>query len=99
VVGQDKGEFEVKKSLLQNYYHLVLNLIFKFDSVQIEHIRREHNVRVDILLRLAKKKKKLLQVYKRLNKSSKEYSTSISFYSSSPSTTTSWPYTTSFKSS
>jgi len=47
VVVQVKWEFEVKESLLQKYYHLILNLISKFDFVKIEHIRREDNVRTD----------------------------------------------------
>jgi len=53
-----KGEFEVKESLLQKYYHLGRNLMPKFKSVQIEHILHEHNVRGDMLLRLATIKKK-----------------------------------------
>jgi len=38
VVGQIKGEFEVKKPLLQRYYHTVNNSIAKFDKVIIKHI-------------------------------------------------------------
>ena len=58
VVRQLKGEFEVKESLLQKYYHLVQNLMSKLKNVQIEHIRREHNVKADMLSRLATVKKK-----------------------------------------
>ena len=60
VVNQVKGEFEVKESLFQKYYHLVRNLISKFKSVQIEHIQCEHNVRADMLSKLATTKKKRL---------------------------------------
>jgi len=56
MVDQVKGEFEVKETILQKYYHLVSNLISKFDSVNIKHIRRENNVRVEVLSRLATKK-------------------------------------------
>jgi len=38
VVGQLKGEFEVKESLLQRYYHFVQNLITRFIEVTIQHI-------------------------------------------------------------
>jgi len=58
VVEQVKGEFEVKESLLQKYYHLVLNLMSNFKKVQIEYILREHNDRADMLSRLATTKKK-----------------------------------------
>jgi len=58
VFEQLKGEFEVKESLLQRYYHFVRNLIAKFNNVKIEHICREHNTRADMLSRLATVKKK-----------------------------------------
>ena len=37
VVGQIKGEFEVKEPFLQRYYHTVNNFMAKFDKVIIEH--------------------------------------------------------------
>ena len=43
VVGQIKGEFEVKETLLQRYYHTFSNTIAKFDKVTIEHIPRQEN--------------------------------------------------------
>jgi len=43
VVGQLKGEFEVRETLLQRYFHFVQGLLTKFDEVTIQHIRREHN--------------------------------------------------------
>jgi len=57
VVGQIKGEFEVKEPLLQRYYHTVRNAIAKFDKVVVEHIPRQENERVDALSRLASSKK------------------------------------------
>jgi len=58
VVRQLKGEFEVKESQLQKYYHLVRNLMSKLKNVQIEHIHREHSSRANMLSRLAIVKKK-----------------------------------------
>lgn len=57
VVGQIKGEFEVKEPLLQRYYHMVGNSIAKFDKVTIKHIRRQDNEQADTLSRLTSKKK------------------------------------------
>ena len=57
VVGQIKGEFEVKEPLLQRYYHTVSNVIAKFDKVVVEHIPRQENERDDALSRLASSKK------------------------------------------
>ena len=48
----------MKESLLQKYYHLVRNLMSKLKNVQIEHIQQEHNVKFDMLSRLATVKKK-----------------------------------------
>jgi len=53
VVGQIKGDFEVRKPLLQWYYHTVSNLVAQFKRVTMEHIRREDNMRVDALYQLA----------------------------------------------
>jgi len=36
VVGQIKGEFEVKEPLLQRYYHTVRNVTAKFDTVTVK---------------------------------------------------------------
>jgi len=58
VVRQIKGYFEVKEPLLQRYYHTILNLISQFFKVNLEHIQREENVRVDALSQLASAKKK-----------------------------------------
>ena len=57
VVGQIKGEFEVKEPLLQRYYHIARNVITKFDTVTVEHIPRQENERADALSRLASSKK------------------------------------------
>lgn len=39
----------MKEPLLEKYYHLMSNLISKFYSVNIEHIRRQNNTTVDLL--------------------------------------------------
>jgi len=57
VVGQIKGDFEVKNPLLQHYYHTVRNSITKFDKAVVEHIRRQDNKLVDTLSCLASTKK------------------------------------------
>jgi len=58
MVGQVKGEFEVKESLLQRYYHATKNNIAWFNKAPLEHIPREENKRVDILSKLSITKKK-----------------------------------------
>jgi len=57
VVGQIKGEFEVKEPLLQRYYHTVHNVMAKFDTVAVQHIPREENERADALSRLTSSKR------------------------------------------
>ncbi|XP_068498111.1 uncharacterized protein [Phaseolus vulgaris] len=61
IVEKFKGEFEVKESLLQRYYHFIQNLITKFINVRIEHIIREHNTEANMLSWLETVKKKGLQ--------------------------------------
>ena len=58
MVGQVKGEFEVKEPLLQRYYHVARNNIARFNKAPLEHIPREENKRVDILSKLSVTKKK-----------------------------------------
>jgi len=58
MVGQLKKEFQVKEKLLQQYYHLVQGIITNFTEVTIQHIRWEHNTRVDMLSRQATAKRK-----------------------------------------
>jgi len=58
VVGQIKGEFEVKEPLLQRYYCTVSNVIAKFDKVAVEHIPWQENEQADALSRLAYSKNK-----------------------------------------
>jgi len=53
VVGQLKEEYEVRETLLQQYFHFVRNLLTKFDKISFQHVRRENNIRVDALSRLA----------------------------------------------
>ena len=49
MVGQVKGEFEVKEPLLKRYYDVAQNSIARFNKAHLEHIPREENKRVDIL--------------------------------------------------
>jgi len=58
MIGQIKGEFEVKEPLLQRYYHTVCNNITQFQRVTVEHIRRQDKKLVDVLSRISTTKKK-----------------------------------------
>jgi len=58
MVGQIKGEFEVKEPLLQQYYHAACNNIFCFEKAPVEHIPRQENKQADVLSRLSVTKKK-----------------------------------------
>jgi len=58
VLGLLKKEFEVKETLLQQYYHFVQGLIAKFTEVEIQHIFQKHNTQAYMLSRLATTKKK-----------------------------------------
>ncbi|XP_057732938.1 uncharacterized protein LOC130948245 [Arachis stenosperma] len=53
VVQQIRGEFQVKDPLLEQYWLLAKGLISKFNSFNILHVKREQNVRADILSKLA----------------------------------------------
>jgi len=56
-VGHIIKEFQVKDSILLKYYHKVHALLGGFSSARLEHIKREHNARVDLLSKLASTKK------------------------------------------
>jgi len=58
MVGHVTGEFQVKDPLLLKYYHQVQKLLGGFSSARIEHIKREHSARADLLSKLASTKKK-----------------------------------------
>ena len=58
VVGQLKEEYEVRETLLQQYFHFVRNLMPKFDKVLIQHVRRENNTRANALSYFATTKQK-----------------------------------------
>ncbi|XP_068461695.1 uncharacterized protein [Phaseolus vulgaris] len=58
VVGQLTGEYEVRETLLQQYFHFVKNLVDRFKEISFQHVRRENNTRADALSRLATLKKK-----------------------------------------
>jgi len=58
VVGQLTEEYEVRETLLQQYFHFVQNLLTKFEKVSFQHVRRENNTRADALSLLATTKQK-----------------------------------------
>ncbi|XP_068475223.1 uncharacterized protein [Phaseolus vulgaris] len=58
VVGQLTGEYEVRETLLQQYFHFVKNLLNRFKEISFQHVQRENNTRADALSRLATLKKK-----------------------------------------
>ena len=58
MVGQIKGEFEVKEPLLQRYYNATLNNIARFHKEPVEHISRQENKKAYALSRLSVTKKK-----------------------------------------
>jgi len=57
-IGHTTGEFQVKDPILLKYYHKVQTLLQHFPSIKMEHVRREHNFRADLLSKLASTKKK-----------------------------------------
>ncbi|GAU26664.1 hypothetical protein TSUD_314410 [Trifolium subterraneum] len=58
VASQVLGEYQAKNDNLFEYLALVKERITKFDSVEIQHVPREHNKRADILSKLASTKRK-----------------------------------------
>ncbi|GAU10211.1 hypothetical protein TSUD_423210, partial [Trifolium subterraneum] len=58
VASQVLGEYQAKNENLSEYLALVKERITKFDSVEIQHVPREHNKRADILSKLASTKRK-----------------------------------------
>jgi len=59
IVGHLNDEFHIKDPILLQYYHLVRAVIQStFEQVRIEHIPRTHNIRADILSKLASTKLK-----------------------------------------
>ncbi|GAU46380.1 hypothetical protein TSUD_280790 [Trifolium subterraneum] len=56
VASQVLGEYQAKNDNLSEYLTLVKERITKFDSVEIQHVPREHNKRADILSKLASTK-------------------------------------------
>ena len=55
---QVRGEYQAKNDNLFEYLTLVKEKMAKFTSVEVKHVPREHNVRADILSKLASTKKK-----------------------------------------
>ncbi|XP_017420172.1 uncharacterized protein LOC108330177 [Vigna angularis] len=58
VVGQMNGEFQVKEEQLLRYFYKATTLAKLFDRINIRHIPRENNTRVDILSKLSSSKEK-----------------------------------------
>lgn len=57
VASQIKGEYQAREPLLQRYLTKVQEEMARFDQVIIEHVPREMNVWVDILSKLASRKR------------------------------------------
>ena len=49
VIRQLTEEYEVRETLLQQYFHFVKNLLTKFKEVSFQHVRRENYTRADAL--------------------------------------------------
>ena len=49
VVRQLTGEYEVRETLLQQYFHFGKNLLNRFKEISFQHVRRENNIRADAL--------------------------------------------------
>ena len=60
VSGQLTEEYEVRETLLQQYFHFVKNLLSRFKEISFQHVRRENNTRADALSRLATVKQKAI---------------------------------------
>ncbi|XP_017434586.1 uncharacterized protein LOC108341410 [Vigna angularis] len=58
VVRQMKDEFQMKDEHLLKYFHKARNLLEKVEKVDIKHIPREENVRVNMLSKLSSGKEK-----------------------------------------
>jgi len=57
-VGHLNDDYQVKDTLLSQYYHTVTALIEHFEAFKIEHVPRSNNTRADLLSKLASTKKK-----------------------------------------
>jgi len=58
-MGHLNGEYQVKDTMLSQYYHTVTTLIEHFETFKIKHVPRSNNTRADILSKLANTKKKV----------------------------------------
>jgi len=58
MIGHINGNYQIKDPLLLKYYHKVVNIISQFQSVKISHVKRQDNLRADILSKLATAKTK-----------------------------------------
>ncbi|XP_072087337.1 uncharacterized protein [Arachis hypogaea] len=56
VTSQINGTYQARDSLLQKYLERVKKLSEEFDEVTVQHVPRERNTRVDLLLKLASTK-------------------------------------------
>ncbi|XP_027903591.1 uncharacterized protein LOC114163480 [Vigna unguiculata] len=57
-MGHLNGEYQVKDTMLSQYYHTVTALIEHFEAFKIEHVPRSNNTRAVILSKLASTKKR-----------------------------------------
>jgi len=57
-VGHLNGDYQVKDTMLLQYFHTVTALVEHFEAFRIEHVPRCNNTRADILSKLASTKKK-----------------------------------------
>jgi len=58
MMGQLNGEFQVKDTLLEKYYHKAQAMLQKFEEVKVVQVKREHKERADLLSKLASTKKR-----------------------------------------
>jgi len=58
VIRQLTEEYEVRETLLQQYFHFVKNILTRIKEVSFQQVRRENNTRADALSRLATIKQK-----------------------------------------
>jgi len=58
IVSHLTGEYQVKDTLLLQYYHIVRYMIDSFLEVKLDHVLRSGDVRADILSKLANTKAK-----------------------------------------
>ncbi|XP_068475157.1 uncharacterized protein [Phaseolus vulgaris] len=56
IVGHINEKYQVKDPLLLKYYHRVMDIMARFESATVYHIKREDNSRANMLSKLANNK-------------------------------------------